>query len=208
MPLCWFCHEAAFYFYCQATTKLTTQGESLSFWRQTDEGKKMESSEHSERGQVADCFFPPWQNCQTHCQRTPRLPDRVFLCQAIEVSCLSNDRYSFPLICFKDFYTKRSWKCIKFQFMKMFIDWSFFLIQKNKINFNTTIMWPFFKGHAIINTKVSKILNWLHELPGTSTEPVGDQRRLRRACADRQSLRCSHTWCMEVDEESAQKSHI
>ena len=35
--------------------------------------------------------------------------------------------------------------------------------------------------------------------------PIGDQRRLRRACASaqsRQSLRCSHTWSMEVNEGS------
>ena len=40
---------------------------------------------------------------------------------------------------------------------------------------------------------------------------MGDQRRLRRACASaqsRQSLRCSHTWSMEVDEESDKKSDI
>ena len=37
---------------------------------------------------------------------------------------------------------------------------------------------------------------------------VGDQRRLRRACASvqsHQSHRCSHTWSMEVDEGSDQK---
>ena len=41
------------------------------------------------------------------------------------------------------------------------------------------------------------------------TYHIGNQRRLRRACASaqsRQSLRCSHTWSMEVDERSNQKS--
>ena len=40
---------------------------------------------------------------------------------------------------------------------------------------------------------------------------IGDQRRLRRACTSaqsRQSLRCSHTWSMELDEELDQKSDI
>ena len=40
---------------------------------------------------------------------------------------------------------------------------------------------------------------------------IGDQRRLRRACPSeqsRQSLCCSHTWSMEVDEGSDQKSDI
>ena len=40
---------------------------------------------------------------------------------------------------------------------------------------------------------------------------IGDQRRLRRACASaqsRQSLRCSHTWTMEIDEGSDQNSDI
>ena len=40
------------------------------------------------------------------------------------------------------------------------------------------------------------------------TYHIGDQRRLRRACASahsRLSLRCSHTWTMEVDEGSDQK---
>ena len=39
------------------------------------------------------------------------------------------------------------------------------------------------------------------------TYHIGDQRRLGQACAfaqSRQSLRCSHTWLMEVDEESNQ----
>ena len=41
------------------------------------------------------------------------------------------------------------------------------------------------------------------------TYHIGGQRSLRRACASaqsRQSLRCSHTWSMEVDEGSYQKS--
>ena len=43
------------------------------------------------------------------------------------------------------------------------------------------------------------------------TYHIGDQRRFRRACASaqsRQSLRCSHTRSMEVDEGSSQKSDI
>ena len=43
------------------------------------------------------------------------------------------------------------------------------------------------------------------------TYRIGDQRRLRRACActqSRQSLRCLHTWSMEVDEGSDQKWHL
>ena len=43
------------------------------------------------------------------------------------------------------------------------------------------------------------------------TYQIGDQRWLRRACASaqfRQSLRCSHTWSVEVDKESDQKSDI
>ena len=40
------------------------------------------------------------------------------------------------------------------------------------------------------------------------TYHIGDQQRLRRACTSaqsHQSLRCSHTWSMEVDEVSDQK---
>ena len=43
------------------------------------------------------------------------------------------------------------------------------------------------------------------------TYHIGDQRKLRRACAcaqSRQSLLCSHTWSMVVDEGSDQKSDI
>ena len=43
------------------------------------------------------------------------------------------------------------------------------------------------------------------------TYHIGEQRRLRRACASahsRQSLRCSHTWSMEVDEGSDKKSDV
>ena len=43
------------------------------------------------------------------------------------------------------------------------------------------------------------------------TYPVSDQRRLRRAWASaqsRQSLRCSRTWSMDVEEGSHQKSDI
>ena len=45
----------------------------------------------------------------------------------------------------------------------------------------------------------------------TKLNHIGDQRRLRRACASaqsHQSLRCSHTWGMEVDEGSDQTSDI
>ena len=41
------------------------------------------------------------------------------------------------------------------------------------------------------------------------TYQIGDQQRLRWTCASTQScqrLRCSHTWCMEVDEGSNQIS--
>ena len=44
-----------------------------------------------------------------------------------------------------------------------------------------------------------------------STNHIGDQWRLRRACASvqsRQSLHCSHTWSMEVNEGSGQKPDI
>ena len=44
-----------------------------------------------------------------------------------------------------------------------------------------------------------------------STYPIGDQWRLRWACASRQSrrsLRCLRTWSMEVDEVSKQKLDI
>ena len=40
------------------------------------------------------------------------------------------------------------------------------------------------------------------------TYHIGDQRRLRRACASaqsRQSIRCLHTWSLEVDEKSNQQ---
>ena len=43
------------------------------------------------------------------------------------------------------------------------------------------------------------------------TYHTGNQQRLRRACTSaqsRQSLRCVHTWSMEVDEGSDQKSDI
>ena len=43
------------------------------------------------------------------------------------------------------------------------------------------------------------------------TYHMGDQWRLRRACTSvqsRQSLRCSSTWGMEVDNESHKKSNI
>ena len=43
------------------------------------------------------------------------------------------------------------------------------------------------------------------------TYHIGDQQRLRRVCASvqsRQSLRCLHTWSMEVDEGCDQKSDI
>ena len=43
------------------------------------------------------------------------------------------------------------------------------------------------------------------------TYRIGDQRKLRRFCASaqsRQSLRCSHTWSMELDEGSDRKSDI
>ena len=53
-------------------------------------------------------------------------------------------------------------------------------------------------------------LNWASSCDN-GTYHVCEQRRLRRACASaqsRQSLHCSHTWSMEVDEGSDQKSGI
>ena len=40
------------------------------------------------------------------------------------------------------------------------------------------------------------------------TYRIGDQRRLRRSAQSGQSLRCSHTWSMKVDEGCNQKSDI
>ena len=45
----------------------------------------------------------------------------------------------------------------------------------------------------------------------SGTYHIGDQQRHRRACASAQScqsLRCSHTWSMQVDKGSDQKSDI
>ena len=53
----------------------------------------------------------------------------------------------------------------------------------------------------LVNFKVS---NWASSWD-YGTYRIGDQRRLRRACAFAQShlsLHCSHTWTMEVDEGS------
>ena len=60
------------------------------------------------------------------------------------------------------------------------------------------------------NQKMASLRNWASSLD-YGTYHIGDQRRLRRACASaqsHQSLRCSHTWSMEVDEGSDQKSDI
>ena len=66
----------------------------------------------------------------------------------------------------------------------------------------------------IFNNVSSTILPW-SQLWASSwdcgTYYTGDQRRLRQACASAQScqsLRCSHTWSMEIDEEFDQKSDI
>ena len=61
----------------------------------------------------------------------------------------------------------------------------------------------------VINEHVNcEIVNWA-SLWDNSTYGIGDQRMLRRACAStqsRQSLRCSFTWSVEVDEGSDRKS--
>ena len=54
------------------------------------------------------------------------------------------------------------------------------------------------------------IVNWASSWD-YGTYHIGDQWRLRWACASaqsRQSLRCSHTWSMEVNKGSNQKSDI
>ena len=57
-----------------------------------------------------------------------------------------------------------------------------------------------------IPTKIKLTSSWDY-----GTYHIGDQRWLRRACAyaqSRQSLRCSHTWSIEVDKGSIQKADI
>ena len=67
--------------------------------------------------------------------------------------------------------------------------------------------------HKPISSAWSK--EWKYEIWASSrdygTYHIGDQRRHRRACASaqsRQSLRCSHTWSIEVNEGSDQTSDI
>ena len=65
-------------------------------------------------------------------------------------------------------------------------------------------LWPL--CHSSCLTSIIWASSWDY-----GTYHIGDQRRLRRACASAQSrlsLRCSHTWSMEVDEGSDQKSYI
>ena len=74
--------------------------------------------------------------------------------------------------------------------------------------FCSTIQLNYRKKLAGISFKT--INNWA-SLWDYGTYHIGDQRRLRRACAfaqSRQSLRCSHTWSMEVDEGSEQISDM
>ena len=69
------------------------------------------------------------------------------------------------------------------------------------VEFQLLPMTPNGKGIQTVKTALSKTAQ--------AESHIGDQRRLRRACASaqsRQSLRCSHTWSMEVDEESDQNS--
>ena len=65
-----------------------------------------------------------------------------------------------------------------------------------------------FKNQLLICNR--KTIIWASSW-GYGTYHIGDQRRLRRACGSaqsHQSLRSSHTWSMEIVEESDQKSDI
>ena len=58
----------------------------------------------------------------------------------------------------------------------------------------------------LVHSKIIWASSWDY-----GTYHIGDQRRLWQACTSMQScqsLRCSHTWSMEVDEGSHQKSDI
>ena len=62
-------------------------------------------------------------------------------------------------------------------------------------------------GYGICPGALKKSRNKWARSWGYGTYHTGDQRKLRRACASaqsRQSLRCSLTWRMEVDEGSDQ----
>ena len=69
-------------------------------------------------------------------------------------------------------------------------------------------------AHKKPTVKTSLLQRWETKSAGSydyGSYHIGDQRRLRRACASaqsHQSLRCSETWSMEVDERSDQKSDI
>ena len=67
---------------------------------------------------------------------------------------------------------------------------------------NTEVIW-----NPSVIMFFNPTINWASSWD-YGTYHIGDQRRLRRACASaqsRQSLRCSHSWSMEVDEESEKK---
>ena len=77
---------------------------------------------------------------------------------------------------------------------------------------NINVIWEF-SLIADEMRRMTKKHNWASTWD-FGTYHIGDQWRLRRACAStdstqsRQSLHCSHTWSMEVDEGSDQKSDI
>ena len=78
---------------------------------------------------------------------------------------------------------------------------------------NTTIcafknVYKFFCAFCVIKVKSVMFKIKLSQLMRSWYYHIGDQWRLGRACAStqsRQSLRCSHTWSMEVDESPTKK---
>ena len=71
-------------------------------------------------------------------------------------------------------------------------------------------LWYFSSSKKPVFLVFIEITKWASSW-GYGSYRIGEQRRLRRDCAfaqSRQSLRCSHTWSMEVDERSDQKSDI
>ena len=142
---------------------------------------------------VVWCLVGPFVNFHTSCVRTAKALARLRECAGLPEPSLVAYVIS----------TTISWELAQLWFILISIIF-FVLFNTNKTNSIQQVFQVSPQRHES-NRHRNDQRNPIWASSWDYGNHIGDQRRLRRACASaqsRQSLRCSHTWSMEVDEGS------
>ena len=200
--VCWFWHEVAYIYFCHTLMQNDKQcrpwsdcsgsGSTMSVW--TLKCLKVKIFFFQELltaaiGGTSSGEAAGSQSRKSHDSHAKNMESSTFAVTKALVSLISQNSgikmKKAESFCLSGWYTKMYRLCRKRIFRN--------LSQLNQL-----------LSHVIFKTILAS--SWDY-----GTYHIGDQRRLRRACASAQShqgLRCSHTWSIEIDKGSDQKSDI